>query len=57
LPRRAPAGDRYDPIAQMVGASVNDVELGWYPLAMSAPKFVGFEGAGVLDNFVVRKLQ
>ena len=47
---------RYDPVAQMVGASINGMELGWYPLVMSAPKFVGFEGVGILDNFVVRKL-
>jgi hypothetical protein len=45
---------RYDPVAKMVGASFNGVDLGWYPLAMSAPKFVGFEGVGILDNFVVR---
>ena len=47
---------RYDPVAQMVGATLNGMELGWYRLAMSAPKFVGFEGVGILDNFVVRKL-
>jgi hypothetical protein len=47
---------RYDPVAQRVGASINGVDLGWYPLAMTAPKFVGFEGVGVLDNFVVKQL-
>lgn len=47
---------RYDPAAQMVGATLNGMELGWYPLVMSAPKFVGFEGVGILDDFVVRRL-
>ena len=46
---------RYDPVAQMVGASFNGIDLGWYPLATTAPKFVGFEGVGILDNFLVRK--
>jgi hypothetical protein len=48
---------RYDPLVQTISASVNDVELGAYRLAMSAPRFVGFEGVGILDNFVVRRLQ
>lgn len=47
---------RYDPAAQMIGATLNGMELGWYPLVMSAPKFVGFEGVGILDDFVVRRL-
>lgn len=47
---------RYDPNAQMVGASINGMELGWYSLVMPAPRFVGFEGVGILDNFVVRRL-
>ena len=47
---------RYDPVAQMVGASFNGVDLGWYRLAMTAPTFVGFEGVGILDDFVVRNL-
>jgi hypothetical protein len=45
---------RYDPALQMVSARVNDAELGWFPLVMSAPRFVGFEGVGIVDNFVVR---
>jgi hypothetical protein len=45
---------RYDPVTQTVGASLNGVDLGTYPLTMTAPKFVGFEGVGVLDNFQVK---
>jgi hypothetical protein len=48
---------RYDPVANMVGASLNGVNLGWYSLVMSAPKFVGFEGVGILDNFIVMQAQ
>ena len=47
---------RYDPATQMAGASINGVDLGSYWLVMSSPKFVGFEGVGILDNFVVRTL-
>ena len=48
---------RYDPATGMVGASLNGMELGSYPANLAAtPKFVGFEGVGILDNFVVRAL-
>ena len=48
---------RYDPVRQIAGASLNGVDLGSYPVALPAmPKFVGFEGVGILDNFVVRQL-
>jgi len=48
---------RYDPATGLAGASVNGVDLGSYPAGLAAtPKFVGFEGVGILDNFVVRAL-
>jgi len=42
----------YDPVAQKVSASINGLALGSYHLAIT-PSFVGFEGVGVLDNFVI----
>ncbi len=50
-----PIALRYDPIAQSVTLRVNGETVGTYPFSMSAPRYVGFEGVGVLDNFVVRK--
>jgi hypothetical protein len=48
---------RYDPLTQTAGASLNGVDLGSYPVALPAmPNFIGFEGVGILDNFVVRQL-
>lgn len=46
---------RYDPVAKVLTPSVNGVSLGDFPLAMAAPRYAGFEGVGILDNFVVRK--
>ncbi|HEY0458579.1 MAG TPA: hypothetical protein VGC97_05455 [Pyrinomonadaceae bacterium] len=48
---------RVDPVAKTVGASVNDIELGTFPLNVGAPKYAGFEGVAIGDNFVIRKLQ
>ena len=48
---------RYDPVSQTAGASLNGVDLGSAPLVLAnPPKFVGIEGVGILDNFVVRTL-
>lgn len=47
---------RYDPAAKMVSASVNEVELGVFPEAIATPKFIGIEGTGFVNNFVVRQL-
>lgn len=47
----------YNPIAKTVSASVNGTELGTFPLALGAPKYAGFEGIAIADNFVIRKLQ
>ena len=49
---------RYDPVRQLVGASINGVDLGSFPLTLpNPPKFVAFEGVGILDNFVVMQAQ
>ena len=48
---------RYDPIAKTVGANVNGTELGTFPLDLGVPRYAGFEGIGIGDNFVIRTLQ
>lgn len=48
---------KYDPVAKMVSGSVNGVALGTYPLTIATPRYVGFEGIGILDNFIVRQAQ
>jgi len=45
----------YDPVAQVMSASVNGIALGTYPMKLSI-RYAGFEGVGIMDNFVVRKL-
>lgn len=45
---------RYDPVARLLTPSVNGVKLGDFPLDMPAPRYAGFEGVGILDNFVIR---
>jgi len=49
-----PMALRYDPVAQTASAVVDGLEVGPFPVSIPAPKYVGFEGVGVLDNFVVR---
>lgn len=46
----------YDPVNRNLSASVNGTSLGTFPLTMAAPRYAGFEGVGVLDNFVIRSL-
>ena len=48
---------RYDPVTKTVSGSVNGVELGTFPLNLGVPKYAGFEGVAIADNFVIRKLQ
>jgi hypothetical protein len=48
---------RYDPVNTTLGGSVNGVDLGAYAIAIPTPRYIGFEGVGILDNFVVRNLQ
>ncbi|MCC7131289.1 MAG: hypothetical protein IT352_01520 [Gemmatimonadales bacterium] len=50
-----PIALRYDPTAQTVTLRVDGTTIGTYPFSMSAPRYVGFEGVGVLDDFVVRQ--
>lgn len=47
---------RYDPLTRVVSASVNEIELGVFAQSIPAPKFIGIEGVGIVDNLVVRKL-
>ncbi|HST50619.1 MAG TPA: hypothetical protein VLJ61_01310 [Pyrinomonadaceae bacterium] len=47
---------RYDPLAKLVSASVNEIELGSFSQSIPTPKFIGIEGVGIVDNLVVRKL-
>ena len=44
----------YDPIAHTVSATLNGQYFGPFDLTIPSPKYVGFEGIGILDNFVVR---
>jgi hypothetical protein len=44
----------YDPVAQVMSASLNGQLLGNFPMKLAPPKYLGFEGIGILDNFVVR---
>ncbi len=46
----------YDPVAEVVGASINGIDLGSYPAPLRNPRSIGIEGVGVADNFVVREL-
>ena len=48
-------GLRYDPAAQTITLRVDDTIIGTYPFAMAAPRYVGLEGVGVVDDFVVRQ--
>jgi hypothetical protein len=46
---------RYDPTAATITLSLQGQVIGSYPVGIQAPKYVAFEGVGVLDNFVVRE--
>jgi hypothetical protein len=46
-----------DPVAHTVSASVNEVGLGTFSLNLAQPHFAGIEGVGIVDNFVVRRVQ
>jgi hypothetical protein len=47
---------RYDPVTQTVSASINGTELGSFAQPIARPRYVGFEGVGIADNFVVKTL-
>ncbi len=46
----------YDPAARQLRASVNGIDLGSFAINLGAPRYAGFEGVGMVDNFVLRKL-
>ena len=48
---------RYDPITKMIGGNINGSDLGDFPLDLGSPRYAAFEGVGIGDNFVIRKLQ
>lgn len=48
---------RVDPVAHTVGGSINGTDLGVHPLDIGAPRYAGFEGVAVGDNFVIRNVQ
>jgi len=48
---------RYDPIAETIGGNVNGTDLGTFSLDLGSPRYAAFEGIGIGDNFVIRKLQ
>lgn len=45
-----------DPINHTVGGSVNGSDLGVHSLDIGRPRYAGFEGVAVGDNFVIRTL-
>ncbi len=48
---------RIDPIAHTVGGSINGTDLGVHTLDIGSPRYAGFEGVGIGDNFVIRSVQ
>ena len=49
---------RIDPTNHTVGGSVNvDLNPGTHTLDIGNPRYAGFEGVGIADNFVVTELQ
>lgn len=46
----------YDPGTQQLTAAVNDVTVGPFALSLGAVRLAGFEGLGMADNFVIRRL-
>jgi hypothetical protein len=48
---------RIDPVAHTVGGSINGTDLGTHSLNIGSPRYAGFEGVGIGDNFVIRSAQ
>lgn len=44
---------RYDPVTQQVSARLNDLTFGPFPARITTPRYVAFEGVGIMDNLVV----
>jgi hypothetical protein len=47
---------RYIPQTNTISAQVNDVIIGPFTANIGTPKYSGFEGYGIVDNFVIRAL-
>lgn len=47
---------RYDPRAQLLEARINDTAVGPFPFVLGVPRYAGFEGLGLADNFMLRTL-
>lgn len=45
-----------EPASGRLSASVNGVSLGSFPASLGAPRYAAFEGIGLVDNFVMRKV-
>jgi hypothetical protein len=43
-------------VGKSLSASINGIALGPFAVTLATPKYAGFEGVGILDNFVIRKL-
>ncbi|MEQ1643758.1 MAG: hypothetical protein ABL959_09970 [Pyrinomonadaceae bacterium] len=48
---------KIDPVVHTVGGSVNGTDLGIHSLDIGRPRYAGFEGVGIGDNFVIRTVQ
>jgi hypothetical protein len=46
---------RYSPAAGTVTLTFADAVVGTYPVTMPTPKYLAFEGIGILDNLVLRQ--
>lgn len=46
----------YDPLRQLLTASVNETVVGSFNIDLGSPRYAGIEGLGMADNFVIRSL-
>lgn len=46
----------YDPVARQLSVHLNGALGGTFPIDLGRPRYAAFEGIGLVDNFVVRKL-
>lgn len=46
----------YDETRQLLTVVVNGITVGAYPMNLGRPRYAAFEGVGMVDNFVIRKL-
>jgi hypothetical protein len=50
-----PMSIRYSPSAHTVTLTFADSLIGTFPVSIPSPKYIAFEGVGVMDNFLLRK--